>query len=76
MAFQNVVVSANAKTISIRGKYGEVLKEVKPGDVISVDLTDKIYSWTNKEYCKVEKPDGWIFRGAIGEVLHGKHFSK
>lgn len=75
MSFKNYTIQERSKSVAIRGWHGETLSYVKPGDIVSVDTSDAIYSWTDEEYYKVKKPDGWINSKAIGEVLNGKHFS-
>lgn len=76
MAYKKHLVVSNSRSVTIRDKNLQPLKELKPGDIISVDTSITCWSWTDREYYKVEKPDGWILKDLVGEVLNGKHFSK
>lgn len=72
-------ISDHSKKISIissPGIYPGIVKTIDPGDIVLVDTDVAFYNWDDREYYRVKKPvKGWINTTAVGEVLHGKHFS-
>lgn len=77
MAFEKVKV-INCKRAAIRqdpwdikdsndsdASFESTAEEVKGGDTIEVDFAVSCYSWIDRRYYKVKKPDGWIYEGCV-----------